>query len=71
MENGLTPLHAACQIEYFDMVKVLIESGANVNAKDNEKHTPIHRSCLGGEFKIVEFLIESGAEINIAESENG
>ncbi|KAI9278483.1 acyl-CoA-binding protein [Phascolomyces articulosus] len=41
-EDGLTALHHACDRGNLEMVKLLIELGANVNAKTNEQETPLH-----------------------------
>ncbi|XP_015924398.2 alpha-latrotoxin-Lh1a-like [Parasteatoda tepidariorum] len=35
-----TPLHMAVQHEYFDVVKYLVEKGADMNAKNNKNETP-------------------------------
>lgn len=49
-ENGLTPLHlaASCAHPIHDLkkglVQILIEAGANANAKDNHGQTPIERA---------------------------
>lgn len=36
--NDITPLHAACNSK--EMVKLLLDHGADVLAKDSEGHTP-------------------------------
>ena len=40
--EGLTPLHLACHEAYFDMAKLLIQNGADVNIQDNDGDTPLH-----------------------------
>lgn len=43
--NGVTPLHRAVRFRNLAAVKLLIELGANVNAKDRRSHsTPLHRA---------------------------
>ena len=37
-----TPLHATTEATDVEMVKVLIESGADVNIADKDGHTPLH-----------------------------
>ncbi|KAI8330636.1 acyl CoA binding protein-domain-containing protein [Chlamydoabsidia padenii] len=41
-EEGLTALHHACDRGYTDMVKLLLDLGANVNATTNDMETPLH-----------------------------
>ena len=40
-DNGWTPLHIASQIEYEEMIELLIDKNANVNAKREDGATPI------------------------------
>jgi len=66
---GTTPLHIAAGHGHFDIVKILVENGANVNAKDLMGFTPLHSAIMGNHLAIVKFLIENGADIN-AKAEN-
>ena len=45
-------------------VQVLLDKGANVNAKDDEGFTPLHQAAEWGHIEIVELLIASGAYVN-------
>ncbi|KAI8088912.1 acyl CoA binding protein-domain-containing protein [Halteromyces radiatus] len=45
-EEGLTALHHACDRGYTDMVKLLIDLGADVNALTNDSETPLHYGRL-------------------------
>lgn len=38
----MTALHYACSLACFDVAKLLIERGADVNAKDANNDTPLH-----------------------------
>ena len=39
------------------MMKLLIEFGANVNAKDSEQWTPLHAAATCGNLQLVKYLI--------------
>ena len=65
MKDGFTALHLA---KSYEMVKLLIENGANVNAKDANGYTPLH--TLYQDAKIMKLLLENGADIN-AKTING
>ena len=44
------------------MVKLLIDRGADKEAKIFLKGTPLHFACAGGHLEVVKLLIELGAE---------
>ena len=46
------------------MAKLLIDKGANVNARDDTATTPLHNAAIGGHNEIVELLIAKGADVN-------
>ena len=50
----------------WDLAKVLVESGANVNATDVHGDTALMEACREGHLNIVELLIEHGANLNAA-----
>jgi ankyrin repeat protein len=52
---GTTPLHIAAGHGHFDIVKILVENGANVNVKDLMGFTPLHSAIMGDHFAIVKF----------------
>ena len=37
---GNTALHIACEKDYLEMVKYLVDKGANINIKNNEGYLP-------------------------------
>jgi ankyrin repeat protein len=45
-------------------VRLLIEHGADVNAKDKSHSTPLHLASSKGSYEIVELLIEHGADVS-------
>jgi len=48
MKNGWTALHAACKKNSLEMVRLLIESKAELNiyTRDELKQTPLHLVCI-------------------------
>lgn len=52
-----------------NIVKLLVEAGANVNRECDAplERTPLHYGCLRGERKIVELLVERGAKLNVSD----
>ncbi|CAF4687228.1 unnamed protein product, partial [Rotaria magnacalcarata] len=58
--DGSTPLHVACERGFADIVKLLIDSQANLNAKMNDGTTGIMLACQNGQLSIVQMLISAG-----------
>jgi ankyrin repeat protein len=69
-KGGATALHIACRESNFEIVKILIESGANPNIQDNEGWTPLMRASNVGNSQIVEYLLANGAKANYLNSQN-
>ena len=42
-----TPLHAACRLGHCDMIEILLENGADIQAVDSSGDAPIHIACNG------------------------
>ena len=58
-----TPLHSACSVEadgQKEIVEILIEFGANVNAEDGANWTPLHRAAKNGFDLVVKVLLTKG-----------
>lgn len=70
-EEGLSNLIDACDNWDVELLKKLIEMGANVNGQDSVGNTPLHAACLISDneirFNVIRVLLESGVcnfEIN-------
>ncbi|XP_066937511.1 uncharacterized protein [Macrobrachium rosenbergii] len=64
VSEGRTALHEAAEEGRGDIVKLLLESGANVNAKDNFRRTALHNAAHNGLVDIMKLLLESGANVD-------
>ena len=62
-DDGLTALHQCCIDDSEEMMKVLVEFGADVNAADSEQWTPLHAAATCGHLHLVKFLIDNGANL--------
>ena len=47
-----------CIDDYGDVVTVLLEAGADVNARDSELWTPLHAAATCGHLRLVQLLVQ-------------
>jgi Fem-1 family protein b len=59
-------LWAAATINNFQIVKLLVEHGANVNHTTKTNSTPLRGACYNGNVDMARYLIENSADIHIA-----
>lgn len=59
-----TTLHEAVSQRNIDQILALIQSGADINGRDNKGYTPLDLAAHGDQIEIVNLLIERGADVN-------
>lgn len=67
---GVTPLAWAVLGRQIEAVELLIQKGADINAKNNDTFTPLHTAAFLGEYAIAQLLVNNGADVN-AKNEDG
>lgn len=68
-QADFTALHYAVQSAFEDIVRVLIENGADVNAQDTDTaSTPLHLAATGGYTRIAALLLDSRADTMLRDS---
>jgi len=69
--EGAPPLWCAAAAGHLDIVRLLIQKGANVNSTTKTNSTPLRAACFDGHFEIVQYLVQSGAGeiVNILKSQ--
>lgn len=60
-----TPLLKHARKGNYDICKLLIEKGADVNAENYESATPLFAAADGGRVEVVKLLLENGADPNL------
>jgi ankyrin repeat protein len=58
-------VHSQFEKENVEIVKMLIEAGANVNDKDDQGYTPLAISAMYNQKELVQYLIDHGAKVNV------
>lgn len=61
-EQGQTPLFSAVDREYFDIARVLLKAGANINESDNDGNTLLHYAVKLRKVPRVNFALYHGAD---------
>jgi hypothetical protein len=68
--NGSTPLHYTALNGLIEIARLLLQNGAEVNAKDSDGETPLHLAAFQGHVDILHLLVENGADLE-AEDDGG
>ena len=59
----VTPLWCAAVSGRLNVIKCLVENGADVNAASDSGSTPVRSACFMTHMEIVKYLVEHGADI--------
>jgi uncharacterized protein len=62
--QNVAPLHSAAASQAIEIVRLLLEHGANPNAQQAKRFVPLHAAAQNGQAEMIELLLAHGAEIN-------
>ncbi len=62
--NNSFALIEACNKNSINLVKSLVENGADVNQPDGNGNTPLFIACKNGNKALAKYLIDNGADVN-------
>ncbi|CAH0047285.1 unnamed protein product [Clonostachys solani] len=68
-DYGWTPINVAADGGHLEVVRLLVEKGADLTIAQTAGWTPIHSAVTGGYDDVVELLVRSGADITTADSD--
>lgn len=69
-EHG-NALRAASRYGYGNIVRILLNAGANVNAKGWDNGSALQQASVCGQEEVVRILLDAGADVNADEGPNG
>ncbi|CAG8700691.1 20719_t:CDS:2 [Cetraspora pellucida] len=62
-DQGLSLLHWACDRGHLNVVKLLVEKGADMNVLTTGNETPLHYACISEHLDCARYLYKNGANI--------
>ncbi|XP_066257922.1 ankyrin repeat domain-containing protein 50 isoform X2 [Euwallacea similis] len=68
--HGQAALHVAARLGQAQVVKVLLDSGANVDQADIDGWTPLRAAAWGGHTEVVDLLVQHGCQLDSVDAEN-
>ena len=68
-KDGETALMLASSEGHLEIVKLLIEKGADVNVKNEDGKTALTLASRYGHLEVVKYLVENGADVNSKEND--
>ena len=68
---GFNILHCACESGQFEIAKLVIANGADIDQRDSKGWTCLHYSCQRGHEEMIKYLLTKGALMDQVDEENG
>ncbi len=65
LKRGITSLHWAAHHGKLDVVKCLVELGADTETEEDDGRTPLHLAAYSGHLDVVKCLVELGADKDV------
>mmetsp|Transcript_41579 Transcript_41579/g.36951 ORF Transcript_41579/g.36951 Transcript_41579/m.36951 type:complete len:223 (+) Transcript_41579:1781-2449(+) len=62
--NSMAAIHYAAEGGYLDIIKLLVEKGADINMPGKNRLTPLLYACANGHFECVQWLVENEAKLS-------
>ena len=69
-EGNNTPLHAAARSGHLQVVQVLLDQRASIDAVNNKNNTPLHLAALSGHLQVVQELLDRRASVDAVNNKN-
>jgi len=68
--NGMTPLFLAAMVGQPEIVRLLLNSGADMHAANRFGAMPLHQAAYAGHRRIVEMLLERGEKVDVKDGDD-
>ena len=64
-EQKVMPIHAAAAADSLELCTLLLDHGADVNARQQDDFTPLHAAAQNGNVELVRLFLLQGADVNV------
>jgi len=64
LDGNETPLTVASREGHSEVVRALLEHGADMGTRDNYSYSPVEHASTRGHVKVIQVLLEHGADVN-------
>lgn len=62
--NGMTPLMKASRLGHGDVVRILIDGGAPLDATNADHNNALWFACVGNHLQVIDMLVDAGLDID-------
>merc|ERR1711988_26739 len=69
--GGSTPLHKAAFQGDADILQMIIDAGADLDAVDHESATALHKGAFKGNTAVIRTLLDRGAKLDVRDAQGG
>ena len=67
--DGCNALHEACSSGHDDIAELLLDNGANIDARSDSNETPLMMACFDGHASITKLLLDRGCAVNAVDDD--
>lgn len=67
--RGRTPLHEACLQGHINVIKILLDNGADIEANDNNEIKPLHYAVYARNKDVIITLLNRGANVDCRDNQ--
>lgn len=64
-DQKVMPIHAAAAADSLELCTLLLDHGADVNARQQDDFTPLHAAAQNGNVELVRLFLRMGADVNV------
>ncbi len=68
-DTRTTSLMIASSCGYIEIVKILVENGANLNLQNTHGYSALIRACINNHPEVILYLIEKGTDVNLLDKQ--
>ncbi|XP_797279.4 transient receptor potential cation channel subfamily A member 1 homolog [Strongylocentrotus purpuratus] len=67
--NADTPLHIATYCGQYEITKMMVKKGADLDSMNKDRRTPLHLACAGNFQTIAVLFVENGADLKASDDD--